>query len=328
MDVRRSLAAEGIELVEYAAIPEHHEALRQRFLDKIFPVLTPLAVDPGHPFPYISTLSLSIAVGLRDPETGERGFARVKVPQILPRLVEVEKSVGSCLIDQVIEANLDALFTGMEVLEHHLFRVTRNADFTVEEDEADDLVEFAIEEELRRRRFGEAVRLEVGRVDAGRDADAVVSFDLPKLQQQLATVEARMSAPDFLGTTGNARRQMWRRFSRLRSLISPFREFEKEIEDLAALQELAAEETDAAARVQADKEVAAEQARLVHKLEEFELRQFLSGENDPSNAFITIHSGAGGRSRAIGRHVMRMYQRWINAADSNLRLSTFNKARR
>ena len=161
VDVRRTLAAEGVELVEYAAIPEHHDALRQRFLDEIFPVLTPLAVDPGHPFPYISTLSLSIAVGLRDPETGERGFARVKVPQILPRLLEVEPS-HFVLIDQVIEANLDTLFTGMEVEEHHLFRVTRNADFEIEEDEADDLL-LAIEEELRRRRFGAAVRLEVER---------------------------------------------------------------------------------------------------------------------------------------------------------------------
>jgi polyphosphate kinase len=161
VDVRRALRAEGIDLVDYAAIPEHHPALRQRFLDEIFPVLTPLAVDPGHPFPYISTLSLSIAVGLRDPETGERGFARVKVPQILPRLVEVEPS-RFVLIDQIIEANLDALFTGMEILEHHLFRVTRNADLAIEEDEADDLL-LAIEEELRRRRFGEAVRLEVER---------------------------------------------------------------------------------------------------------------------------------------------------------------------
>ena len=161
VSIRRSLAAEGIELLDYATIPEHHEALRQRFLDEIFPVLTPLAVDPGHPFPYISTLSLSIAVGLRDPDSGERAFARVKVPQILPRLLEVGPS-RFVLLDQVIEANLDALFTGMEVLEHHLFRVTRNADFEIEEDEADDLL-LAIEEELRRRRFGAAVRLEVER---------------------------------------------------------------------------------------------------------------------------------------------------------------------
>ena len=161
VDVRRALAAEGIEVLDYASIPEHHEALRQRFLDEIFPVLTPLAVDPGHPFPYISTLSLSIAVGLIDPETGERSFARVKVPQILPRLLEVAP-MRFVLIDQVIEANLDALFLGMEIVEHHLFRVTRNADLALEEDEADDLL-LAIEEELRRRRFGEAVRLEVER---------------------------------------------------------------------------------------------------------------------------------------------------------------------
>src|SRR5690349_16585735 len=160
-ELRRALDGEGISIVDYAAVPEHHEALRQRFLDEIFPVLTPLAVDPGHPFPYISSLSMSIAVGLRDPETNERVFARVKVPQILPRLLEVEAQ-KFVLIEQVIEANLQYLFTGMEVVDSHLFRVTRNADFTVEEDEADDLL-MAIEEELRRRRFGEAVRLEVER---------------------------------------------------------------------------------------------------------------------------------------------------------------------
>ena len=161
LDLRRDLAAEGVEILDYAAVPEHHDLLRQRFHDEIFPVLTPLAVDPGHPFPYISTLSLSIAVGLRDPETNDRVFARVKVPQILPRLFEVEPS-RFVAIDQVIEANLDELFTGMEVVEAHLFRVTRNADLAIEEDEADDLL-MAIEEELRRRRFGEAVRLEVER---------------------------------------------------------------------------------------------------------------------------------------------------------------------
>jgi polyphosphate kinase len=161
LEVRKALAAAGIELVKYSAIPEHHEALRRRFLDEIFPVLTPLAVDPGHPFPYISTLSLSIAVGLRDPETGEHHFARVKVPPVLNRLIEVEPN-RFVLIDQVIEANLDVLFSGMEILDHHLFRVTRNADIAIEEDEADDLL-LAIEEELRRRRFGEAVRLEVER---------------------------------------------------------------------------------------------------------------------------------------------------------------------
>ena len=160
-DIRERLAAEGVEILEYADVPEHHETLRRRFHDEIFPVLTPLAVDPGHPFPYISTLSLSIAVGLRDPETGETRFARVKIPPILPRLFEVERD-KFVLLDQVIEANLDELFRGMEILDTHLFRVTRDADIAIEEDEADDLL-LAMEEEVRRRRFGEAVRLEVER---------------------------------------------------------------------------------------------------------------------------------------------------------------------
>ena len=159
--LRRDLEAEGIEILDYDEVPEHHEALRHRFHDEIYPVLTPLAVDPGHPFPYISTLTLSIAVGLRDPETGEQRFARVKIPPLLPRLVELEPG-RFVLLDQVIEANLDELFRGMEILETHLFRVTRDADIAIEEDEADDLL-LAIEEEIRRRRFGEAVRLEVER---------------------------------------------------------------------------------------------------------------------------------------------------------------------
>ena len=168
-DLRRELRSAGIELLAYEDVPADHAALRERFLREIHPVLTPLAVDPGHRFPYISTLTLSIAVGLRDPATGAPGFARVKVPPSLPRLLELDPVAGQpvehhrfVLLDQVIEANLDLLFSGMDVEEHHLFRVTRNADLALEEDEADDLL-LAIEEELQRRRFGEAVRLEVER---------------------------------------------------------------------------------------------------------------------------------------------------------------------
>ncbi len=161
MAIRAELATEGIEILDYDEVPEHHETLRRRFHDEIFPVLTPLAVDPGHPFPYISTLSLSIAVGLIDPEAGEKRFARVKIPPLLPRLFPVGRD-KFVLLDQVIEANLDELFRGMEIVETHLFRVTRDADIAIEEDEADDLL-LAIEEEVRRRRFGEAVRLEVER---------------------------------------------------------------------------------------------------------------------------------------------------------------------
>jgi polyphosphate kinase len=160
-DVRSLLAKEGIRIVGYDERPERHLELRQRFIDEIFPVLTPLAVDPGHPFPYISDLSLSLAVTVRDPESGERRFARMKVPPVLPRLVEVAPRTF-ILLEQIIAANLDALFPGMQILEHHLFRVTRNADLAIEEDEADDLL-LAIEEELRNRRFGAAVRLEVER---------------------------------------------------------------------------------------------------------------------------------------------------------------------
>jgi polyphosphate kinase len=167
--LRRQLSREGIQIVDYAKVPEHHAALRERFVAEIYPVLTPLAVDPGHPFPYISSLTLSVAVALRDPETDEQRFARVKVPPVLPRLLELprerDQPIGHhrfTLLDQVIGANLDILFSGMEILRHHLFRVTRDADLTLDEDDASDLL-VAIEEELRRRRFGEPVRLEVER---------------------------------------------------------------------------------------------------------------------------------------------------------------------
>ena len=157
--LRMELAEAGIRIAGYAEIAEHHDRLRDRFVRELFPVLTPLAVDPGRPFPYISTLSLSLAVSLEEPETGEELFARVKVPPVVPRLMEVDSSTF-VPIEQLIAANLDILFSGMTVHETHLFRVTRNTDLSIQEDEADDLL-LAIEEELRRRRFGAAVRLEV-----------------------------------------------------------------------------------------------------------------------------------------------------------------------
>jgi polyphosphate kinase len=153
------LGQAGIDITQYSDVPEHHEALRQRFTEEIYPVLTPLAVDPGHPFPYISTLSLSLAIRMEDPEEREERFARVKVPEVLPRFIQVAPS-RFVLLEQVIAANLDMLFSGMTILETHLFRVTRDADLELQEDEADDLM-LALEAELRRRRFGEAVRLEV-----------------------------------------------------------------------------------------------------------------------------------------------------------------------
>jgi polyphosphate kinase len=130
------------------------------FDSRIFPVLTPLAVDPGHPFPYISDLSLNLAVLLRNPATGQRHFARVKVPPVLPRFVVMPDGERFVPLEQVIAAHLDRLFPGMDVEETSAFRVTRNADLTLAEEEADDLLA-AVEMELRRRRFGAAVRLEI-----------------------------------------------------------------------------------------------------------------------------------------------------------------------
>jgi len=134
--------------------------LDEVFEERIFPVLTPLAVDPGHPFPYISDLSLNLAVVVHDPVSGDRRFARVKVPNLLPRFVVMPDGERFVPLEQVIASHLDVLFPGMEPGVHYAFRVTRNADLTLEEEEADDLLE-AVELELRRRRFGRAVRLEV-----------------------------------------------------------------------------------------------------------------------------------------------------------------------
>src|ERR671938_1557920 len=129
------------------------------FTERVFPVLTQLAVAPAHPFPYISGLSLNLAVTIRNPDTGKEHFARVKVPPIFPRFVNVGDQRFVPLED-VIGAHLDQLFPGMEVLEHHAFRVTRNEDLEVEEDDAENLLQ-ALEKELLRRRFGPPVRLEV-----------------------------------------------------------------------------------------------------------------------------------------------------------------------
>jgi polyphosphate kinase len=135
--------------------------LDQEFAERIFPVLTPLSVDPSHPFPYISSLSLNLAAIVRDPMTGGRRFARVKVPPLLPRLVALPGGERFVPLEVVIAANMDRLFPGMEILSHHAFRVTRDADVEVEEDEAGDLLE-AIQSVLRRRRRGASpVRLEV-----------------------------------------------------------------------------------------------------------------------------------------------------------------------
>ncbi len=160
-DVVPALADVGIKLSDWDELDDDdRQYLVEVFEQRIFPVLTPLAVDPSHPFPYISSLSLNLAVLVAHPETGERRFARVKVPDILPRFVVMLDGERFVPLEQVIAQHLHTLFPGMVVESHHPFRVTRNADLTLEEEEADDLLA-AVEMELRRRRFGQAVRLEV-----------------------------------------------------------------------------------------------------------------------------------------------------------------------
>jgi polyphosphate kinase len=134
--------------------------LDEVFDERVFPVLTPLGVDPAHPFPYISTLSLNLAVLVYDAQQDLKRFARVKVPPTLPRFIGLPDGERFVLLEDLIAAHLGALFPGMTVIDHWMFRVTRNADLTLEEEEADDLLE-ALEMELRRRRFGRAVRLEM-----------------------------------------------------------------------------------------------------------------------------------------------------------------------
>ncbi len=158
--VRPKLAEHGIRIVSCDEAGAPAGVIERHFREHIFPVLTPLAIGPGRPFPYISNLSLSLLVQLRDPDTNLEAYARVKVPkEVLPRFVEITKDTFIPL-EEIIARHLDALFPGMEIISHELFRVTRDADFEVS-DEADDLLR-AVEDELRRRRFGEVVRLEVG----------------------------------------------------------------------------------------------------------------------------------------------------------------------
>ncbi|MDO4791586.1 MAG: RNA degradosome polyphosphate kinase [Buchananella hordeovulneris] len=183
-DIKPALAREGIVVTSIDQLDkEETDRLHRYFRRQVFPVLTPLAVDPSHPFPYISGLSLNLAVILRNPRSGKEHFARVKVPPSLPRFVQVdpahlvrgeeaarevtesahvpvEEQLAFVPLEQLIATHLDHLFPGMEIVEHHAFRVTRNEDLEVEEDDAENLLT-AMEKELMRRRFGPAVRLEV-----------------------------------------------------------------------------------------------------------------------------------------------------------------------
>ncbi|HEU0318228.1 MAG TPA: polyphosphate kinase 1, partial [Solirubrobacteraceae bacterium] len=157
-----ALAEHDIRVARVADVNDaERELLRERFRRVIFPALTPLAVGPGQPFPYISNLSLSLGVIVRDPGSGHTTFARVKVPiEILPRFVAIGQTNTFVMLEDIIAHNLDSLFQGMDIVEYGVFRVSRDADLSVS-DEAEDLLR-AVEDELRRRRFGEVVRVEIG----------------------------------------------------------------------------------------------------------------------------------------------------------------------
>ena len=161
----------GIAVVSYESLSRHEkETLKDYFMEKVFPILTPLAVDPSHPFPYISPLSVNIGLMVHTPngvrsisrrKDGESRFVRIKVPSVVPRLVPVGSSSSRfVLLEEIIEANIQALFPGMDPGPCHLFRVTRDADIEIREEEAEDLLS-SIQEELRRRKFGTPVRLEI-----------------------------------------------------------------------------------------------------------------------------------------------------------------------
>jgi polyphosphate kinase len=165
------LKQNGIEVVSYDSLGKRSKSrLRDYFEREIFPVLTPLVFDPGHPFPHISNLSLNLAVALCDPETKANHFARVKVPSTLPRIVPLKPIDPDELLppavqkfvwlEEVVAANLDRLFPGVEVVASYPFRVTRNTDMEIQEEEADDLL-LTMEENLRQRHFGSVVRLEI-----------------------------------------------------------------------------------------------------------------------------------------------------------------------
>ena len=169
-----ALKSHGVQLLRFTEFTEEEQAkLRDYFTKEIYPVLTPLAFDPGRPFPYISNLSLNLAILVKKPN-GENHFARVKVPNILPRLLQVDDIINPekskktngrfnakfIWLGDLIRVNLDMLFQGLEVVEAHRFRITRDTDIELQEDEADDLLR-VIEENIRQRRFGSVVRIEV-----------------------------------------------------------------------------------------------------------------------------------------------------------------------
>jgi len=197
-DLLPALEKERIRVVHWEQLSgEDREFLGRRFREHIFPVLTPLSVDPSHPFPYISNLSLNLAAAIRDPVTGERRFARVKIPPLLPRFTDLPDGERFVPLEQIVAAHLDQLFPGMDIVEVHVFRVSRDADVEVEEDEADDLLA-AIETVLQRRQRGAtAIRLEI---------DPTMSEEMRQLlMRELGVDESQVYVGEWLLALGD----MW-----------------------------------------------------------------------------------------------------------------------
>jgi polyphosphate kinase len=194
--IRPMMHDSGISILSMTDLNHDERAsVDELFFTSIFPVLTPLAVDPAHPFPYISGLSLNLAVRVQNPGTGEEAFARVKVPAILPRFVELpsddSQRVRFVPLEDVVAHHLVALFPGMTILEHHFFRLTRNEDLEIDEDESENLIT-ALEKELSRRRFGAPIRLEI--------SESMDDVTLGLLQRELGIDESEVyRLPGILG---------------------------------------------------------------------------------------------------------------------------------
>jgi len=188
-EVIAGLSAASIRVMRWGELSvKQRRGFDDLFQDKIFPILTPLAVDPGHPFPYISNRSLNLAVTVRDLADRRTHFARVKVPPLLPRFLTLPENGCFVPLEDVIAANLEELFPGMEILENHTFRVTRDAELEVDDEGAEDLLQ-ALEAELTRRRFSRAVRLEV-------------EDSMPAKMRQLLMRELQVEAEDIFPLPG------------------------------------------------------------------------------------------------------------------------------
>ncbi|HMV47595.1 MAG TPA: polyphosphate kinase 1 [Blastocatellia bacterium] len=192
----------GVRIVSYEELnDEQRKEMREFFYERIFPILTPLSVDPSHPFPYISNISLNLGILVvpENPEENEkdRRFARVKLPPNVPRLIPV-RSDGYCfvMLEEVMAAHIDSLFPGMRILECQPFRITRDADIEIEEDEAGDLLK-TVEQQLRRRRFGFGVRLEIA-AEMSKRMIKVLRHSLELEEQDIYTVDGPLNIPDLM----------------------------------------------------------------------------------------------------------------------------------